>query len=54
MRFGVVAPGQDACIRDVVWQKITKPVDAVVSSPCLLAMAVKSVDRDNAEDEQLD
>jgi hypothetical protein len=45
---GIVAPAKYAGIRNVVWQEVAKPVDAIASGPCLYAVAIKAMDGDDA------
>lgn len=42
----IIAPTENACIRDVWWKKIAKPVD-IICRPSLLTVSVKSVDSHN-------
>ena len=45
----IVPPAKDAGIRDVVWEEIVEPVDAVRSRPSLVLMAVQAMDSDDTE-----
>jgi len=47
MGVGVVAPAEDAGLRDIVWQEIAEPVDAVACSPGLFAVAVETMHGDD-------
>lgn len=47
VRVGVVAPAEYARLRQVVRQQVAQPVHAVTRRPCLLAVAVQAVDRDD-------
>lgn len=49
VRSSIVAPAEDAGIRDVVGQEAAEPVDAITCSPCFLPVAVEAMDGDNAE-----
>jgi len=44
-----VPPAKDAGIRDVVWEEIAEPVDAVRGRPRFVSMPVQAVDGDNTE-----
>lgn len=46
---GIVAPAEDAGVRDVLRQEITEPVDAILRCPGLVAVAVEAVYGDDAE-----
>ena len=47
MGVGVVAPAEDADVRNIVRQEITEPVDAITSGPGLVAVAVEAMDGDD-------
>lgn len=44
----IVAPAEDAGIRDIVRQEFTEPVDAITCRPCFLAVAVEAMDGNDA------
>lgn len=46
MGIGIVAPAEDACIRNVGWEEVMEPID-IVHSPSLLAVPIKPVNRHN-------
>lgn len=45
---GIVAPAEDAGMRDVVRQEVAEPVDSIACGPCCLAVAVGAMDGDDA------
>jgi len=48
--IGIIAPTENASIRDVWWKEIAKPVD-IICRPSLLTVSVESVDsHDTADD----
>ena len=48
--IGVVAPAKDAGVRDVVRQEIAKPVNVVISGPSPVAVAIKAMYGDDANE----
>jgi hypothetical protein len=43
----IVAPAEDARVRDVVWEEVAQPVDAAARCPRLLAVSVQAMDGDD-------
>lgn len=45
----IVTPAEDAGVRNIIWEEIAVPVDAVRSRPCLVSMPVQAMDGDDAD-----
>lgn len=45
---GVIAPAEDASLRDIAWKEIAEPVDAIARDPRLFAVAVEAMYRNDA------
>ena len=51
----VISPGPDSCVWNLSWKKISKPErNAIGCSPCLLPMAIKTMDSDNTMQAHID
>ena len=43
---GIVAPGNNTCIRNIGREEVTEPVD-IVHHPCLFTVSIEPVDGDS-------
>jgi hypothetical protein len=48
VRVRIVSPAEYARARQLAWEEVAQPVDAVVRRPCLLAVSVQAMHGDDA------
>lgn len=51
VRICVVAPTQDAGLRDIFREQVSEPVDAIVRRPCFLSVTIEAVQCDNTNND---
>jgi hypothetical protein len=49
----IVSPAEDARFWDIIWEQVTKPVDAICSCPGLVSVSIQPMNDNNTAESQV-